>query len=101
MAILSVFSLKNFIPILFESFYEDNTSLPLRTTPEPDKWSGEAAFTADFNYNQDFLVPELFLLENMDGFSEQYDDVEPQDELLSFLEEIIAQDEKKTEGSIF
>ena len=44
-------------------------------------------------------MPELFLLENIDGFPLNYDDVEPEDELLSFLEEIITEDEKKTEGS--
>lgn len=82
---------------LFQSLYED-TSVPLLTSPEADKWPGEATFP-DFTYNQDSLVPELFLLDNIDDLPEKYDEVEPEDELLSFLEEIIMQDEKKTEGS--
>lgn len=87
----------NFSQFIFHSLYED-TSVPLLTSPEADKWPGEAIFP-DFNYNQDSLVPELFLLENIDDLPEKYDDVEPEDELLSFLEEIIMEDEKKTEGS--
>ena len=78
------------------SLYED-TSAPSLTSPEADKWPGEAIFPV-FNYNQDFLVPELFLLENTDCLPEKYDDVEPEDELLSILEEIMTEDEKKTEG---
>ena len=90
------FTLTKFILIFYFSLYED-TSIPLLTSPEADKWPGEAIFP-DFNYNQDFLVPELFLLENIDCLPEKYDDVEPEDELLSILEEIITEDEKKSEG---
>ena len=82
--------------MFYFSLYED-TSAPSLTSPEADKWPGEAIFPG-FNYNHDFLVPELFLLENIDCLSEKYDDVEPEDELLSILEEIITEDEKKTEG---
>ena len=81
------------------SLYED-TSAPSLTSPEADncdKWPGEAIFPG-FNYNQEFLVPELFLLENVDCLPEKYDDVEPEEELMSILEEIITEDKKKTEG---
>lgn len=81
------------------SLYED-TSAPSLTSPEADncdKWPGEAIFPG-YNYNQEFLVPELFLLENVDCLPEKYDDVEPEDELMSILEEIITEDKKKTEG---
>lgn len=90
------FTLSNLYLMFYFSFYED-TSAPSLTSPEADKWPGEAIFPG-LNYNQDFLVPELFLLENIDCLAEKYDDVEPEDELLSILEEIITEDEKKTEG---
>ena len=88
------FTLSNLYLMFYFSFYEDTSAL---TSPEADKWPGEAIFPG-FNYNQDFLVPELFLLENIDCLAEKYDDVEPEDELLSILEAIITEDEKKTEG---
>lgn len=81
---------------VYFSLYEDTTA-PSLTSPEADKWPGEAIFPG-FNCTQDFLVPEIFLLENIDCLPEKYDDVEPEDELLSILEEIITEDEKKIEG---
>ncbi|KAJ7380010.1 hypothetical protein OS493_012772 [Desmophyllum pertusum] len=84
------------------SFYED-TSVPLLASPEADKWPGDGGdvILPEFmNYSQDCLVPELFLLENIDDLPEKYDEVEPEEELLSILEEIITEDERKTEGSI-
>jgi len=82
--------------LFYLSLYEETSESSL-TSPEADKWPGEAIFPG-FNYNQDFLVPELFLLGNIDCLPEKYDDVEPEDELLSILEEIITEDKKKTEG---
>ena len=43
------------------------------------------------------MVPELLLAENIDVFSDKYDDVAPE-EIFSILEEIITEDENKTEG---
>lgn len=85
---------------MLQSFYED-TSVPLLASPEADKWPGDGGdvILPEFmNYSQDCLVPELFLLENIDDLPEKYDEVEPEEELLSILEEIITEDEKKTEG---
>ena len=80
----------------YPSFYEDD-SFPLLASPEADKWPGEMILP-DFNYNEDCLVPDLLLMENMDDLPERFDDVGPEEELLSFLEEIITEDEKKSQG---
>lgn len=68
-------------------------------SPEADRsrWSGEMILP-DVNYNEDCLVPELLLMENIHDLPETYHDVEPREEFLSILEEIIARDEKKSEG---
>lgn len=50
------------------------------------------------NYNQDCVVPDLLLLDNIQDLTERYDNAEPDEELLSILEEIITEDEKKVEG---
>ena len=71
------------------SLYEDY-HLPLLASPEVDKWP--EATLPDFSCSQDFLVPELLQMENLS------DDVEPQEELLSLLEEVITEDEKKNKG---
>lgn len=71
------------------SLYEDY-HLPLLASPEVDKWP--EATLPDFSCGQDFLVPELLQMENLS------DDVEPQEELLSLLEEVITEDEKKNKG---
>ena len=82
---------------MLQSFYED-TSVPLLTSPEADKWPGEVLPPDFMNYNQDFSVPELFLLEDIDSLPEKFDDVGSEEDLLSILDEIITEDEKKTEG---
>ena len=55
----------------------------------------------DFNDNQDGLVPEqlpeLLLMENQHSFDQKGDN-EPDEELLSILEEIITEDELKNKG---
>ncbi|KAM7446481.1 hypothetical protein ABFA07_005141 [Porites harrisoni] len=71
------------------SLYEDY-HLPLLASHEVDKWP--EATLPDFSCSQDFLVPELLQMENLS------DDVEPQEELLSLLEEVITEDEKKNKG---
>ncbi|XP_074632312.1 uncharacterized protein LOC141890658 isoform X2 [Acropora palmata] len=75
------------------SLYE-NESFSAVIHPDTDKWLGEMVLQ-DFNDNQDYQVPELHLLN--DGGS--YDCGEPEEELLSILEEIICEDEKKNEGA--
>lgn len=75
------------------SLYEDE-SFSAVIHPDTDKWLGEMVLQ-DFNYIQDYQVPELPLLN--DGGS--YDCGEPEEELLSILEEIICEDEKKNEGN--
>lgn len=56
----------------------------------------------DFNDNQDGLVPEqlpeLLLMENQHSFDQKGDNAEPDEELLSILEEIITEDELKNKG---
>lgn len=84
---------------MLQSFYED-TSVPLLTSPEADKWPGEVLPPDFMNYNQDFSVPELFLLEDIDSLPEKFDDVGSEEDLLSILDEIITEDEKKTEGKL-
>ena len=71
------------------SLYDDY-HLPLLASPEVDKWP--EATLPDFSCGQDFLVPELLQMENLS------DDVQPQEELLSLLEEVITEDEKKNKG---
>ena len=79
-----------------QSFYED-TSIPSLTSPETDKWLGEV-LPPDFNNNQDFSVPELFMLEDVSSLPDMFDDTGSDEEVLSILDEIIMKDEKKTEG---
>lgn len=74
------------------SLYED-CHLPLLASPEVGKWP--EATLPDFSCSQDFLVPELLQMENL---SERIEVVEPQEELLSLLEEVITEDEKKNKG---
>ena len=50
------------------------------------------------NYNQDYLVPDLLLMDNIQDLTERYDNAEPDEDLLSILDEIITEDEKKAEG---
>lgn len=52
----------------------------------------------DFNNNQDFSVPELFMLEDVSSLPDMFDDTGSDEEVLSILDEIIMKDEKKTEG---
>ena len=80
----------------FASFYEDD-SLPLLAAPESDKWPGELMLQ-NSNYSQDCLVPDLLIMDNIQDLTERYDNAEPDEELLSILEEIITEDEKKAEG---
>ena len=79
-----------------QSFYED-TGIPSLTSPETDKWLGEV-LPPDFNNNQDFSVPELFMLEDVSSLPDMFDDTGSDEEVLSILDEIIMKDEKKTEG---
>ena len=79
-----------------QSFYED-TSIPSLTSPETDKWLGEV-LPPDFNNNQDFSVPELFMLGDVSSLPDMFDDTGSDEEVLSILDEIIMKDEKKTEG---
>lgn len=80
------------------SFYED-TSIPSLTSPETDKWLGEV-LPPDFNNNQDFSVPELFMLEDVSSLPDMFDDTGSDEEMLSILDEIIMKDEKKTEAKV-
>ena len=79
----------NHIETFSFSLYDDY-HLPLLASPEVDKWP--EATLPDFSCGQDFLVPELLQMENLS------DDVQPQEELLSLLEEVITEDEKKNKG---
>lgn len=80
------------------SFYEDST-IPSLTSPEADKWPGEV-LSQDFSDNRDFSVPELFLLEDVNSLPDMVDDTGSDEELLSILDEIIMEDEKKTEDKV-
>lgn len=86
------FPLVRFCFALF-SLYE-NEGFSAVTHPETDKWVGEMILP-DFTCNQDYQVPELLLLND----DRSYDCGEPEEELLSILEEIISEDEKKNEGN--
>lgn len=84
----------------FFSFYADD-SFPLLSSPNTDKWPGDMILP-DFNDSQDGLVPEqlpeLLLMENQHSFDQKGDNAEPDEELLSILEEIITEDELKNKG---
>ncbi|XP_068730369.1 uncharacterized protein [Montipora capricornis] len=71
------------------SLYEDE-SFPAFASSETDKWLGEIVFP-DLTCSKDCLVPESLLLDDRVK--------EPDEELLSILEEIISEDETKNEGA--